>query len=226
MKFFKKFKGEKIALEYMRLIEEYQLQNKVIKATTDSGSNMKKSFEKDLPSIIEEHNENVGFKLQLEDEGELEGEIAYDQDNNETEEEITIEKDDETTEDMIRFINDFSNQKIASIDRLACFSHTLQLVINDSIKDDSIVSNFMAKMGRIASPSHQCPGLAQSISTNLNLTIPNPGGVRWDSHYRCIFAINKLNKDQLNKFLIDNDYPNLIILPNEKEKIEEFLYIM
>ncbi|CAF1107380.1 unnamed protein product, partial [Brachionus calyciflorus] len=184
--------GEKIALKYMIVIEEYQIENKVIKATTDSGANMKKSFEKDIQNLIEEHNDNVGFKLKLEDDDEVDIEVNCENENEN--EELIIEKDDETSEDMIRFINNFNNKKITPIDRLA------------------------------SSASHQCPGLAESIADNFKLTIPTPGGLRWDSHYRCIFAINILDKNQLNKFLID--YANLIILPTEKEKIEEFLSIM
>lgn len=84
----------------------------------------------------------------------------------------------------------------------------------------------MSKMGKVLSASHQCPDVAEKMDLNFKLSIPSPGGVGWDSHYRCIEVLSRLDRDKINSFLIENDYSYLTISMIDKEKIEEFLMIM
>ncbi|CAF1029109.1 unnamed protein product, partial [Brachionus calyciflorus] len=95
----------------------------------------KNTFQKVLTLENEEHNDNVAFQLKLEDDDEVDTEFNCEEKNEN--EELIIEKNDETHEDMIRFINNFNNKKITPIDSLACFAHILQLVKNDTLKNDS-----------------------------------------------------------------------------------------
>ncbi|CAF1085798.1 unnamed protein product, partial [Brachionus calyciflorus] len=139
---------------------------------------MRKGFEKDLPTLIDEHNENLGFKLFLEDEEILEDyqKISTPESHSDSENKpMLLEKDEQIINEFIRHIKNYDDSEIRHIHRLACFSHTLQLVINDSIKEDTSVSNFMNKMGRIASATHQCSGLAEKIHMNFKLSIPTTG---------------------------------------------------
>lgn len=119
----------------MKLVKEYNLENKLIKATSDSGPNMVKGLEKDVPKMIEEYNENVTFKLTFEDD--LEDQIDLDEHSTTSEEldtdlaklnkkdsdEMEFIKDNEITEDFVKTLNNLNDEKIRKVERLACFAH-------------------------------------------------------------------------------------------------------
>ena len=52
--------AENIAIEYFKLLEEFKIKNKILRASTDSGPNMKKAFHVVIPGMEEEsHNDEL-----------------------------------------------------------------------------------------------------------------------------------------------------------------------
>jgi hypothetical protein len=107
--------------------------------------------------------------------------------------------------------------------RIACFAHTLQLVIKDGL--ETTERGFVKKIQDITSASHQCSSFAEKLDAEFKLSIPSIGITRWNSHFDNVRRLNRLNKDKLNQILGECHYISLKLTNIDKEKLIDYIKI-
>lgn len=156
--------GENIVTHYDELIEIFNLRNKISHVISDSASNMIKAFEVTLPQFTVDSE--VGDKHQPNDEDSDEGSLDA----------IGLEED--TTDHLLSCIPE----------RLACFAHTLQLVIKDGIKDCRQIENAIGKVASIVSSIRRSTAATEILhgyDQYHNVRAANV--TRWNSQWETYF---------------------------------------
>jgi hypothetical protein len=224
--------GERIASEYLKLIHEYKLEGKILRATTDSGSNVKKAYTQDIfskkvgstltdnllcdtyNSDVREDNED-SFRLFMDDE--------EDNESNEAEDKIIEKQVDAIIDNLCKTVNICDGSQIS---RLACFAHSIQLVIKDGLEGNNSVKQFMGKILRVTSASHKSSHLAEGLRKSFGLVIPTPVITRWNTHFKCVKRIFSFDRNKFNDLLTECDYSSLCLSTVDYEKMNEFILIM
>lgn len=126
--------GEKIAESLDKLVDEYNIRDKIIYVISDNASNMRKAFSLAFPEP--------------------------DSDNDDSENETEVDVDDadiwNSLEDVDQAAVDSAVINICETRRLGCFAHTLQLVVGDGLKQlkSKSVRSLTAKCSRLSTVLH------------------------------------------------------------------------
>ena len=78
-----------------------------------------------------------------------------------------------------------------------CFSHTLQLVVRDGLKDAGQMGKVLNKVSKLVSYVHHSTVAAEILEADLRLEVGN--ATRWNSQLRMIRSLLRIDSDTLDK---------------------------
>ncbi|CAF1422957.1 unnamed protein product [Rotaria magnacalcarata] len=185
--------GENIHETTERILDRFNMKEKVYKIVTDNTSSMIKAYKFGLSvddEIIDDDNE-----VQL----MANAHTTFNAFNQEVDTSsfhfINIPQDD----------GDLIDGDNPSNIRLSCFAHTLQLCIRDGLKNASYVPKVLAKCQALAKFSNKSSRIADLLE-QLNKNINKMNLTRWNSEYMLIKSIYSNGKNDLELItsLMDN----------------------
>ncbi|XP_064412856.1 uncharacterized protein LOC135356372 [Latimeria chalumnae] len=208
---FKSFKGShtgiQIAEEIEHVIEEYNLIGKVQYILTDNAANMKKAF-----AVLKElqYECNTEMMAETEEDCDLDDETLW--------QDLDISE----SEDVDRVVEKCCTE------RLSCFAHSLQLVVKDGLKKANIARPVMAKCTKFCNLLHQSATFRDAFEGKFGSgrSIPAATDTRWNSTFKQLDAIAKLDQACLAELLNDHGHSNLIFTPKETLMLTEILEIL
>nr|XP_023679194.1 uncharacterized protein LOC111850022 [Paramormyrops kingsleyae]XP_023679195.1 uncharacterized protein LOC111850022 [Paramormyrops kingsleyae] len=114
----------------------------------------------------------------------------------------------------------------SSSERLSCFAHSLQLVVNDGMKELKAVSRAIAKASKITSLVHSSSQYRDKFEAcfGTNRSIPAANTTRWNSTFKKIQALTALEHKALTEMCSDSD--NLVFSAREWTQLKELCAIL
>ena len=197
--------GDNLLAEYEHVTTTFNIQTKVIRLITDNASNNLSAFSQlILP----------GFELYFEQEDGDDSE----EDEYEATRVSPIEDEDEEDDPI-----DSSNGTEEFV-RLPCFIHTIQLVVQDGLREGACIRSTMAKVAAIAKLSHKSTLIAEQLH-EINVSIPTPVATRWNSQYLTASRILDVPNATLTRLLTEQKHCELILSVKDISILREFLSI-
>uniref|UniRef100_A0A3Q1GY77 HAT C-terminal dimerisation domain-containing protein n=1 Tax=Acanthochromis polyacanthus TaxID=80966 RepID=A0A3Q1GY77_9TELE len=184
MHFTGRHSGERIASAFEEITEEYGIRQKISYIITDNAANMKCAFKVHMPQ--------------------------QQSDNSESEEENL---DDEHLWEDVTSVED-TELPWSSGERLSCFAHSLQLVVNDGMKEVRAVSCTIAK--------HRDSLLCY---VNTSKTIPAANNTRWNSTFKQVQSLTALLHISVTS-LWSKDYEDMTFSPHELNQLKELCTVL
>ena len=197
----------------MQVIREWGITPEKIQfIVTDNGSNMIKAFKDD---VLKESARSGGVHTETDDE---ETEIEFGEESQEGEEgqvgEETQKDEEEEFDTNEKESNEASEQ--LGLTRLACFSHTLQLVVSkfDTHKSaKALLSNTYKVVNSVNKSSKMTEALVNTAGKKLVSSCKT----RWTSAYLVVRRLLEV-KEELKQVLLDHSAT--MLQPNEWECLE------
>ncbi|KAK0145124.1 putative AC9 transposase [Merluccius polli] len=136
--------AERIASAFEEITEEYAIRQKISYIITDNAANMKCAFKVHMPQ--HQSDESKSEEENLDDEH--------------------LWEDTDSVED--------TELPWSSVERLSCFAHSLQLVVNDGMKEVRSISRPIAKTSRFTTLLHSSSQFKDKFEAmfDANKTIP------------------------------------------------------
>jgi hypothetical protein len=209
-----KHSGEKLAAEFDRVIQLYDLNDKIVRLITDNASNNLAAFDDIvLPGFEDYFNELEGDESDIEQSNEEEG----DRDILDGKKHLHMSEIDDSIYQTT--LNAATEDEFL---RLPCFSHCLQLVVNDGIKACSIASSSLKKVAGLAKLAHTSTVFAEQLE-KADFTIPKANRTRWNSQFLMVKHVIIIPSSTLNSILTDLDKNHLILNTKDRKILEEFV---
>lgn len=199
--------GVRVAEEIEKTITENHLETKVSYITTDNASNMKRAFD-----VLRELQDGEVTELDGGDEGVLDDDSLW----------SDIDNDDSVD------INQVIDRHCTL--RLACFCHTLQLVIKDGLLklNTPPVRSLTAKCSKLCNMVHQSAlfrGAFESVF-GAGRSLPKANDTRWNSTFQHLSSIANLDQSQLVNLFRDQNQSHLIITTKEFAMLHELVDLL
>jgi hypothetical protein len=209
-----KHSGEKLAAEFDRVIQLYDLNDKIVRLITDNASNNLAAFDDIvLPGFEDYFNELEGDESEIEQDNEEEA----DSDILDGKKHLHMSEIDDSIYQTT--LNAATEDEFL---RLPCFSHCLQLVVNDGIKACSIASSSLKKVAGLAKLAHTSTVFAEQLE-KADFTIPKANRTRWNSQFLMVKHVIIIPSSTLNSILTDLDKNHLILNTKDRKILEEFV---
>ncbi|XP_056139247.1 uncharacterized protein LOC130122467 [Lampris incognitus] len=142
----------------------------------------------------------------------------------------TFEDDDEIWQDLMPEDQQTVNDTLAEnckMQRLSCFTHSLQLVIKDGLKDTSGLSSTLAKLSRAANLLHSGTSFKDCFEAcSGDATIPTANATRWNSTLKQVKAYVHLDMQKLSSVLESVGHKSLILSPREYAQLKELIEVL
>ena len=195
--------GENIAMLFESCVEEYLIKNKILFVITDNASNMRKAFQASFP-----REEPCGA---------------------EAEDSIMCEED-EVWEDLMpedqQLVDDTLDDH-CTMQRLSCFTHSLQLVIKDGLEEAHGLSSTLGKVSRTATLLHTSTTFKDRFEAWFgNVTIPSANATRWNSTLKQVQSYVQLDSQNLASVLQSEGHQNILLSPREYGQLKELIEIL
>ncbi|CAF1080218.1 unnamed protein product [Adineta ricciae] len=190
--------GDNLRQQLEDTIAAFNIEDKLVRIVTDNASNNLKAFDE---LVI------PGFEVYFEPED--------DEDEHEDDADSV-----ENTENHAQI--DGTNQEERL--RIPCFSHTLQLVVGDGLKDCEPAKASLAKVAAIAKFSHKSTSFAEVLQRE-NISIPIAVKTRWNSQHHTICKVLEISHILLNDLLRSVDRTDLILTARDIIILQEFASI-
>jgi hypothetical protein len=202
---------------YENVINSFGIETKLVRLVTDNASNNIKAF-KNL--II------PGFESYFEDEDDLDetgSDIDQDAIENDDLDETYVPRADDNYTKMFDIAKTSFDNITANNEsyRIPCFAHTLQLVVNDGLKQISSVQPALLKVSKIAKLSHTSTGFADRLE-QLGKSIPRANKTRWNSQFDTVEKLLRISPTELNDILISIKRKDLCLLTKDYQILNEF----
>ena len=196
--------GERIAAELGSTLDVYNIKYKVDYVITDNAANMKKAM-----SIALYDTENS-------EEADPD-EAAIDNPD------IWKDIDETDKQEILETVNAHSRKE-----RLACFNHTLHLVVGDGLKDTKCVSSALAKCSKITSMIHTSSLFRDAFEQAFgrNKSIPSAVVTRWNSTLRQIKSVLSLDMKLLCEVLEAQGQKHLVFAAREWSQLNELVDVL
>jgi hypothetical protein len=213
-----KHTGERIAQAVDDVLTKNRsLEHKVKVIVSDSASNMKRAFDV-LGDIREARNRAV------------EEAAATSNDVEDEDDQLVLAVDDETVWEGMNEEQSAEVESVldnANVTRVACFAHSLQLVIRDGF-GKLTSSTVLAKCSALATKVHHSALFKSAFEDKFgkDRSVPTSNATRWNSLFHQLKAVAALPADKLSRLLRENDHANLIFSGKEKEMLNELVTIL
>ncbi|KAI4822674.1 hypothetical protein KUCAC02_008206 [Chaenocephalus aceratus] len=113
------------------------------------------------------------------------------------------------------------------MERLSCFTHTLQLVIKDGLKEASGLSGTLAKLSRTASLLHSSTSFKDRFESCFgDATIPSANATRWNSTLKQVKAYVKFDMQNLSYMLNSEGHKALILSQRDYAQLKELIKVL
>ncbi|KAK7172158.1 hypothetical protein R3I93_004459 [Phoxinus phoxinus] len=202
-----KHTGEKIAMMFECCAEEYLIKNKINFVITDNASNMRKAFQaRFLPEPEEDEAAEVHDpRTFMESEDKI--------------------WQDLTPEDL-ETVNATLDEN-CKMQRLSCFTHSLQLVIKDGLKEASGLSGTLAKLSRTANLLHSGTSFKDCFEAYFgDATVPTANATRWNSILKQVKAYVNFDIQNLAYVLDSEGHKSLILSQREYAQLKELIEVL
>ncbi|GAA6109859.1 zinc finger BED domain-containing protein 4-like [Tachysurus ichikawai] len=115
----------------------------------------------------------------------------------------------------------------SSGERLSCFAHSLQLIVNDGMKEVRAISRTIAKTSRFTTLLHSSSQFKEKFKAmfDSNKTIPAANTTRWNSTFKQVQALTALDHKSLNE-MCSKDYENVMFSACEWNQLKERVWFL
>lgn len=202
-----KHSGEALAAEFDRVVQLYNLDDKIVRLITDNASINLAAFDDIILPVFEDYFEEFEDDVSaVEGEGEEDNE-----ENDEGTAEVDGSKHLHTGEvDEDEFL------------RLPCFCHCLQLVVNDGIKACGAVYSSLKRVADLAKLAHTSTIFAERLE-KPHFNIRKANRTRWNSQFQTVKHAIAIPSSTLNSILTDLKKNDLILTTRDRKILEEFV---
>ncbi|CAF2128590.1 unnamed protein product [Rotaria magnacalcarata] len=194
-----KHTADKLSAEFDRIIQLYNLKDKIVRLITDNASNNLAAFDSIiLPEFDDYFDEIVDDLSESESESNDKEIDDYTLTHGEQKQLQTHETDDSVYHATL---NQVTEEEFL---RLPCFAHCLQLIVNDGIEASAAAVSSLQKVARLAKLAHSSTAFSERLE-KFNYTIP-----------RAVSSI-------LNSILSDLKKNDLILNSKDRKVLEDFV---
>lgn len=195
---------------YESVIDSYGIQEKLVRLVTDNAANNMKAFQDLILPGFENYFDAEDEDYEGASDIDLDGFIEELSDESGIE---PISADEAATITLIRdsFDNVASNNESL---RIPCFAHTIQLVVNDGLKETSSIRSALSKVSRIAKLSHTSTIFAEKLEL-MGKSIPMANRTRWNSQFHTVEKVLRIPSVELNDILISLRRKDLCLLSKD-----------
>lgn len=168
-RFKQKHTAENIRHEYEEIISSYDMNKKITCVVSDNAANIVKAFDFSLP----------GFELENTDS------VCSDEDDDDCSDEFKLIDNDEIKSDCLP-------------KHARCYAHTLQLVVNDGLRDCS--SNLKSIIGKVSNVvKHVRKSVNASDLLEEEKRLQTATVTRWNSQLIMIRSVLNVSEEKLNR---------------------------
>lgn len=206
--------ADKLSAEFDRVIQVFNLNNKVVRLITDNASNNLAAFDNLVLPGFDEYFDGISDYAR---ESHSDDSSSDDDDSsNQTNELRTQEVNDSI---YYSTLNPPGEDEFL---RLPCFCHCLQLVVNDGINASGPALAPLKKVANLTKFAHTSTLFAEQLE-KANYTIPKANRTRWNSQFHMVRKVINIPSSTLNSILTDLRKNDLIINSKERRILEEFV---
>jgi hypothetical protein len=192
---------EKLLEYYDLIVNEFQIQNKSCRIVTDNASNNIKAFENLVIPAFESYFLDDDRNKSDDDLSDTNN-SGLDESDNDLDDN-TVMSISASTQETLNIVKDsFDNVASKSELRLPCFAHTLQLVVQDGLKETLCIKHTIAKVSKIAKIAHSSTKFAEELE-KIGTSIPKANKTRWNSQLYTIQKVLEIPSAQLNLILTE-----------------------
>jgi len=109
--------------------------------------------------------------------------------------------------------------------RIPCFAHTLQLVVNDGLKEAKSIKSTLEKVSAIAKLAHTNSKFAEEIES-MKVSIPRAVITRWNSQFLVVERILSIPSFSLNEILSELKYKQWCLNKRDLIILQEFVALL
>lgn len=243
--------GQNIANEFERVIEKFELGQKVVYVVTDNAANMCKAF-----TVLAEMNTDrktegasaaaatpitsasTGTRTGTNRVTAIPPAVTNPTITSTSAEATTVGEDEEfgalDDETMWSDLHDIDDNesieeslnKICTT-RLSCFAHTEQLTVKEGIAKIA-ASPVLAKCSALSTSLHHSNLMKESFEAQFgsNRTIPKVNSTRWNSLFHQLKCVSDLDQAALAEFLRATDHSHLIFTPKDTATLSEIILVL
>ncbi|CAF2680436.1 unnamed protein product [Rotaria sp. Silwood2] len=206
--------GDKLAAEFDRVIQMYNLKDKLVRIVTDNASNNQAAFDNLMLPGFEEYFNDID-----DDQSERETSDEDSDDNNKLYENSQLQAEEVNDDIYGTTLSAPAEQEFL---RLPCFSHCLQLVVNDGIKAGGGALSSLKKVADLAKLAHTSTSFAERLEEQ-KYSIPLANRTRWNSQFQTVKKVISIPSFILNSILTDLKKNNLILNTKDRKILEDFV---
>lgn len=203
-----KHTGERISEKFESVCTEYQIKNKIDYIISDNAANMRKAFTVCFPS-----SDDIGT------------------DASDVESNTEPLDDDDMWEDLpendSREVHMVLSGKCRK-QQLACFAHTLQLVVSDGLKQTRCIRPALSKTSRLCTLLHTSCNFKEAFEKvfGANKGITADVCTRWHSTLRQVKSVVRLGKQPLSDLAEAEGHKEVQFTQREWNQLEELVLVM
>ncbi|CAF5087461.1 unnamed protein product, partial [Rotaria magnacalcarata] len=211
--------SDKLAAEFDRIIQLYNLKDKIVRLITDNASNNLAAFDNIILPGFDDYFDGI-----IDDSSESESESkSNDKETDDYAPAVGEEKQLQTHEaDDSIYQTTLDSATEEEFLRLPCFCHCLQLVVNDGIKASAAAASSLQKVASLAKLSHSSTVFSERLE-KFNYTIPRANRTRWNSQFQTVKKVVDIPSSILNSILSDLKKNDLILNSKDRKVLEEFV---
>ena len=211
-----KHTSDKLAEEFDRIIQLYNLKDKVVRLITDNASNNLAAFDNVVLPGFDDYFEEITDDLSDSESSDKEND-DYTHVPSE-EKQLQMHQTDDSIYHNTLIHSGTGEEHL----RLPCFGHCLQLVVNDGIKASTTAVSSLQKVANLAKLAHTSTAFSEQL-VRFKYTIPRANRTRWNSQFLTVKKVIEIPTSTLNVILTDLKKNELILNSKDKKILEEFL---
>ncbi|CAF1482350.1 unnamed protein product [Rotaria magnacalcarata] len=209
---------------YENVISMFDIQTKLVRLVTDNAANNIKAFENLIIPGFEHY-----FNIEDDDNDEIESDIDLDgfSDDDDAKEESYHQVIHDNAINIIESIKHSFDNVAANSEslRIPCFAHTIQLVVNDGLKQISSIQSALVKVSKIAKLSHTSTIFAEKLE-HIGKSIPKANKTRWNSQFSTVEKVLNIPPSELNEILVFVKHKDFCLLAKDYQMLNEFLSLL
>lgn len=137
------------------------------------------------------------------------------------------DNDDLDNEMMWEDMEDFE-QPWSSGERLSCFAHSLQLVVNDGMKEVKAIARAIAKASKFTTLLHSSSKHRDMFEAHFgaNRSIPAANNTRWNSTFKQLKALTTLDHRAVTEMCSECDTENIAFSVREWTQLKDLCTVL